>query len=114
MNALPLFFLIACPGGDKFEPLMKISSFNPDEPTGLLLKTGTYKICVLVEDLWGAQTLYTIDQEMTVSSNLRVSVIIRDRNFMRKPEKIIFHLFRHFSEKKNILRFKFLSKKHVS
>ena len=46
--------------------MLKVNQFNPEEPEVLLLRTGVYTMCVTMEDMWGAKTVYDIPGTITV------------------------------------------------
>ena len=46
--------------------LAKVSSFDPDAPLQISLGTGVHDISVMIEDAWGAKTVYKIPNQVVV------------------------------------------------
>ena len=46
--------------------LAKVNSFDPDTPLQISLGTGVHDISVMIEDAWGAKTVYTIPSQVVV------------------------------------------------
>ena len=50
------------------KPLLKISQFDPSNPSLIRLGTGVLSFIVEVCDIWGAKAFYTIAENITTSA----------------------------------------------